>query len=48
LWASGNERLAICAVVEGALVRFLVRIGETTRSAVDVLRGVYEHADTEF
>ncbi len=28
-WAAGIDRFALCPVVEGALVRFLVRIGES-------------------
>lgn len=39
-WAAGVERFAICPVVEGALVRFLVRIGESVAAAQEVLRAV--------
>ncbi|MBO9523607.1 MAG: PIN domain-containing protein [Nocardioidaceae bacterium] len=37
-WIAGTERIALCPVVEGALVRFLVRIGETAATAQEVLR----------
>lgn len=39
-WAAGIERFAVCPVVEGALVRFLVRIGESARVAQEVLGAV--------
>jgi toxin-antitoxin system PIN domain toxin len=39
-WASGVESFALCPIVEGALVRFLLRIGETPAVATEVLRGV--------
>lgn len=40
-WAAGVERFAVCPVVEGALVRFLVRLGETPAVAAAVLRAVH-------
>lgn len=36
-WAGTDRRVAVCPIVEGALVRFLVRVGEHPRSAVEVL-----------
>lgn len=33
-WSAGIERFAVCPVVEGALVRFLIRIGESVRVIV--------------
>jgi len=38
-WVAGIERFALCPVVEGALVRFLVRVGETPAVPVELLRG---------
>jgi toxin-antitoxin system PIN domain toxin len=40
-WAAGIERFAVCPIVEGALVRFLVRIGESARVAQEVLGAVH-------
>lgn len=40
-WAAGVERFAVCPVVEGALVRFLIRTGETPSVATAVLRAVH-------
>ena len=42
-WAAGAESVALCPVVEGALVRFLVRIGESASTAQGVLQML--HAD---
>ena len=40
-WASGMTSVAVCPVVEGALVRFLVRVGEGAAVARQVLRAVH-------
>lgn len=47
-WASGISRFAVCPVVEGAVVRFLVRIGESARVAQEVLRAVHALPGCEF
>jgi uncharacterized protein len=47
-WASGVERFAVCPIVEGALVRFLLRIGESARVAQDVVRAVHAVPGVEF
>lgn len=39
-WAATAERFAVCPVVEGALIRFMVRMGESPRLAVQVLQAV--------
>ncbi|CAN5903259.1 type II toxin-antitoxin system ribonuclease VapC29 [soil metagenome] len=39
-WAATVERFAVCPIVEGALVRFLVRVGESAHAAIEVLRAV--------
>lgn len=40
-WARGIERFALCPIAEGALVRFLIRIGESATAAIAVLRAVH-------
>ena len=47
-WLAGTERFAICPVVEGALVRFLLRLGETGDTAAAVLRNVRAHPRARF
>ena len=40
-WAGRGQRFALCPIVEGSLVRFLVRIGETAQAAKELLDVVY-------
>ncbi len=39
-WASSVSSFAVCPVVEGALLRFLVRLGESQATATAVLHAV--------
>lgn len=48
IWASGVTRFAVCPVVEGALVRFLVRMGEGALVAQQVLRAVHAMPGVDF
>jgi uncharacterized protein len=47
-WLSTVDRVALCPIVEGSLVRFLVRIGETAGTASEVLRLLYANPRCEF
>lgn len=47
-WLADTEGFAVSPVVEGALVRFLVRIGESAGTARAVLEGVHAHPRSEF
>ncbi len=47
-WLGGVERVALCPIVEGALVRFLVRVGESVAAATEVLRLLHAHPRCEF
>jgi uncharacterized protein len=47
-WAAGIERFALCPVVEGALVRFLVRVGESIAVAAQLLRAIHAVPSCEF
>jgi predicted nucleic acid-binding protein len=40
-WAAGVEEIALCPIVEGALVRFLVRVGESHTTAIATLSALY-------
>lgn len=40
IWSSGTSSMALCPVVEGALIRFFVRMGESHAEAAAVLRTV--------
>lgn len=47
-WVSGVERFALCPITEGALVRFLVRIGEGSETAAAILREMYRSSSCVF
>ncbi|MGC5629367.1 TA system VapC family ribonuclease toxin [Georgenia sp. Z1344] len=47
-WLAGVETFALCPVVEGALVRFLVRTGEGTAAAAALLDGFGGHPACRF
>lgn len=47
-WLATVDRIALCPVVEGALVRFLIRIGESVDAAQEILRSLQANARCEF
>lgn len=47
-WFTGIDAFAVCPVVEGALIRFLTRIGERADTAQAVLSGVRRHGRCQF
>jgi toxin-antitoxin system PIN domain toxin len=47
-WAAGVDEIALCPVVEGALVRFLARVGESPITALGLLSGFYTSARCSF
>lgn len=47
-WFTTAEGVAVCPVVEGALIRFLIRMGESMTTATAVLAGVRAHPRCEF
>lgn len=47
-WASQVERIALCPVVEGALIRFLIRLGEHRDTATTILTAIYASPRCEF
>ena len=47
-WMAGIDRFALCPVVEGAVVRFLVRIGERAAVATSLLRAIHALPACEF
>jgi uncharacterized protein len=36
-WLSAVDRVALCPIVEGSLVRFLIRVGESARTATEIV-----------
>jgi predicted nucleic acid-binding protein len=47
-WAVGVERISLCPVVEGALVRYLVRSGDGHAAATAILSALYDSSRCEF
>lgn len=47
-WAADVERIALCPIVEGALVRFLLRLGESRATAAALLSAMYASGRCEF
>lgn len=47
-WAAQGHTFALCPVVEGALVRFLVRLGESTATATSILSAMHASDRCEF
>jgi len=47
-WAASVDRFAVCPIVEGALVRFLFRLGESAATAAEVVRRIHAMPSCEF
>jgi predicted nucleic acid-binding protein len=47
-WAASAPRIAVCPIVQGALVRTLIRLGETPRTVAAVLEGIAARPGVEF
>lgn len=47
-WAITVDRIALCPIVEGSLVRFLVRLGQGQATAKALLDGLYASPRCEF
>ena len=47
-WAAAVEHIALCPIVEGALIRFLVRLGEHRDTATRLLVAMYDSPRCEF
>ncbi|MEO5832270.1 MAG: TA system VapC family ribonuclease toxin [Nakamurella sp.] len=47
-WLATVDRVGVCPIVEGALVRFLIRLGESASTAREVLRVLHENQRCEF
>ena len=47
-WASSVESFAVSHIVEGALARFLIRIGESNTAVTELLRAIHANPRCEF
>lgn len=47
-WVKGVDSWAVCPVVEGALARFLIRVGESASTTQAVIRGLRSVVGMQF
>jgi uncharacterized protein len=47
-WLATQESFAVCPITEAALLRFLLRLGESPETALAVLSGIRQHPQCEF
>jgi toxin-antitoxin system PIN domain toxin len=47
-WLATVDRIALCPIVEGALVRFVLRVGGTVEAAREILQRMHEDARCAF
>lgn len=47
-WCAQISAFALCPVVEGALLRFLLRMGESARTGQQIVRDVLAHPKARF
>jgi toxin-antitoxin system PIN domain toxin len=48
VWWAGLASFALCPIVEGALVRYMVRLGGSTGDALSTIQGFRNHPACEF
>jgi hypothetical protein len=48
IWSDGVDTLALCPVTEGAMVRYLIRVGETPATALRLLAALRESTKVDF
>jgi len=48
LWAAGVDGVALCPVTEGAMVRYLLRVGETPATALELLAALHQSTKSHF
>lgn len=48
LWSEGVDTIALCPVTEGAMVRYLIRVGESPATASQLLALLRESTKTVF
>ncbi len=47
-WIAQPERIALCPITEGAMVRYLVRVGETAATASQLLTALRQSPRVDF
>jgi hypothetical protein len=47
-WTLSLDRIALCPITEGALIRYMLRVGETTETALRPLAALHASPRAEF
>lgn len=47
-WTAGVNEIVLCPITEGAMIRYLIRVGETTATAAKLLSSLRESEKTDF
>jgi uncharacterized protein len=48
IWSKSVDMIALCPVTEGAMVRYLIRVGESPATALQVLAALSESTKADF
>ena len=48
IWSKSADTIALCPVTEGAMVRYLIRVGETPATALQLLAALSESTKADF
>lgn len=48
IWAASVDKIALCPITEGAMVRYLIRVGETAATASQLLASLRNSAKVAF
>jgi uncharacterized protein len=48
IWAASADSIVLCPITEGAMVRYLIRVGETPATALQLLTALRQSTKTEF
>lgn len=47
-WTAGVDRVALCPITEGAMVRYLIRVGESAATVTQLLTALHQSPRAEF
>jgi predicted nucleic acid-binding protein len=47
-WTASASRIGLCPITEGAMVRYLIRVGEASATVSQLLIALYQSAKIEF
>ncbi len=48
IWTASVDTIALCPITEGAMVRYLIRVGETSATALQLLSALRQSTKADF